>query len=168
MQVKEIMTKNVIAAYPWSTVKEAAKIMLDNNIGGLPIIDEEQNIVGILTESDFIGRKVNVPHAMVSLTKLLGQTHYKADIESIFNKAKNFKVENVMNKKIFSLPPTASLSDANESMVRNKVSRLPIINNGKLVGIITKRDILRNFSGALLSATERANTNLSPAFNYGA
>jgi CBS domain-containing protein len=149
MLVKDIMTKNVISSNPWLTVEDAALAMLENNIGGLPIIDEEKNLVGILTESDFIGKKVNVPHAMVSLTKLLGQTHYKADIEDVFSRAKGFKIDRVMTSRVFSLSPSATLTDANEAMVRNNVSRLPVVEDKKLVGIITKRDILKNFSYAI-------------------
>ena len=149
MLVKDIMTKNVISSNPWLTVEDAALSMLDNNIGGLPIIDKERNLVGIITESDFIGKKINVPHAMVSLTKLLGQTHYKADIEEVFARAKGFKIDKVMTSRVHSLSPDASLTDANEAMIRNKVSRLPVVKDNKLMGIITKRDILKNFSYAL-------------------
>jgi CBS domain-containing protein len=146
MLVKDIMTTNVIAANPWNTVEEAAQAMLEYNIGGLPIIDENRNLVGILTETDFIGTKVNVPHAMVSLTKLLGQTHYKADINDIFDKTRDFALERVMTKRVYSLSPEATLSEANEAMVRNRVSRLPIVKNNKLLGIITKRDIMKKFA----------------------
>ena len=151
MLVKDIMTENVIAANTWNTVKEAADTMLKFNIGGLPIIDEDRNLVGILTETDFIGSKVNVPHAMVSLTKLLGQTHYKADITEVFDRSKDYAIERVMTKKVYSLSPETTLSDANEVMVRNKISRLPVIKNNKLVGIITKRDILKKFARRMAS-----------------
>lgn len=162
MLVKDIMTKNVISSHPWLTVQDAAMTMLENDIGGLPIIDKDENLVGMLTESDFIGKKVNVPHAMVSLTKLLGQTHYKADIQEIFSRAKGFKIEKVMTSRVYSLSPDATLTDANEAMVRNRVSRLPIVKDNKLLGIITKRDILKNFSFAL-SGHQAETSALAPS-----
>ena len=82
------MTKNVISCKQDQTVADAANLMIEKNLGGLPIVDNEGNLVGVITESDFIGKKVDVPHALVSLTQLLGQTHYKGTVEEIFEKAK--------------------------------------------------------------------------------
>ncbi len=55
-----------------------------------------------------------------------------------------------MTRKVYSLSPDATLSEANEAMVRNKVSRVPIVKNNKLLGIVTKRDILKNFAKSIV------------------
>jgi len=145
MKVKDIMTEDVKFMKADETVAKAANIMLDNNIGGLPVLDDKRNVIGMITESDFIGRKVNIPHAMVSLTQLLGQVQYNVDLIDVFSKAKEISVTNVMSKKVLTISPEASLSDASRLLVDNEISRVPVVQAGSLVGIVTKRDILSCF-----------------------
>ena len=140
------MTKNVISCKQDQTVADAANLMIEKNLGGLPIVDNEGNLVGVITESDFIGKKVDVPHALVSLTQLLGQTHYKGTVEEIFEKAKGSKLADVMTSDPHTIEQDADLSVASSLMLKNNVSRLPVVQDGKLVGIITKRDILKSFA----------------------
>jgi CBS domain-containing protein len=146
MGVSKFMTKDVISCNQNQTVADAAKVMIDKNIGGLPIVDDEGNLVGMITESDFVGKKVDVPHAMVSLTQLLGQTHYKGTVEEIFEKAKSSLLKDVMTTDPQTIDLPADLSVASSLMLKSNVSRLPVVDNGKLVGIITKRDILKSFA----------------------
>jgi len=149
MKINDIMTKGVISVKATESVAMAAKTMLDNDIGGLPVIDEQNNLVGMITESDFIGKKVDIPHAMVSMTQLLGQTHYNADILQVFDKCKNTSVQDVMSKKLYTLSSSATLTDANYLLLSNEISRIPIVDDNKLVGIVTKRDILKVFSSSI-------------------
>ncbi len=146
MLVKEVMTTNVISCKYNQTVSDAAHKMLENRVGGLPIVDEEDHLVGIITESDFVGKKVDVPHALVSLTKLLGETFHYTDIEEIFRKSKHKLLDNVMTKPPYSTTPNASITDVENIMIKKHIHRLPVVDNGKLVGIITRRDILRSFT----------------------
>ncbi|WP_127717884.1 CBS domain-containing protein [Halobacteriovorax sp. HLS] len=146
MSVSKFMSKNVISLNQDQTVEEAAKIMIEKNIGGLPIVDSTGKLVGMITESDFIGQKVDVPHALVSLTRLLGQTHHKGSVEEIFEKAKSSKLSEVMSTNVDTISSSADLSEASSIMLAQNVSRLPVCDDGNLVGIITKRDILKSFS----------------------
>ncbi|OIQ20960.1 MAG: hypothetical protein BM556_03180 [Bacteriovorax sp. MedPE-SWde] len=161
MKISDVMTRKPVTAGPLCTVEEVAALLLEHNVGGVPIIDNDNNLIGILTESDFIGRRVNVPHAMVSLTKLLGETHYNADVLEVFDRAKSLSVEKVMTRKVITMSPDSSLTDANQAMVTNNVSRLPIVKNGKLVGIITKRDILKVFASSFSSSHNLNTTSAS-------
>lgn len=146
MKVSEFMTKNVIFLNPTQTVEEAAQIMLKEEISVLPIVDDKSHLVGIITESDFVGKEANIPHALASIKRLLGQVFYFDDIETLFLKAKTMPVEQVMTKSPRTVTPDYSLTDVVNLMIRHNLKRIPVIEDEKLVGIITRKDIMRAFT----------------------
>ena len=93
MIAQDFMTKNVLFCKQTQTVEEAAAIMSENGFSVMPVVDDEGILVGILTESDFISKEVKIPHAMASMKKLLGVTHYEGNIEEIYASAKKRKLE---------------------------------------------------------------------------
>ncbi len=116
--VKDVMNPQVVVAKPQATIKEAAEIMSQFRIGCL-IIMENDKVLGIVTESDIIGKVVAK----------------KKDPERI-------TVEEIMSKNVISTTPDENLDDAADKMVENKIKRLPVIDSGKLVGIITATDLI--------------------------
>jgi CBS domain-containing protein len=115
--VKEVMKTNLVVVQPFTTVLEAARIMKANKIGGV-IIAEINHPIGILTESDIIKKVV---------------------CEG--KKAQDVLVEEVMNSPIVVTEPYISLQEALKIMGKCNIRRLLVIENNKLVGIITQRDI---------------------------
>ena len=112
------MNRNVIAVKPETSVREAAKVMAKYHIGSL-IILEENRIAGIITEGDIL-RKVIVEG------KDLDET----------------KVRDIMTEKVFTIEPDKTIEDAVRLMMEKKIKKLPVIENEKLVGIITASDIM--------------------------
>ena len=74
MKANDFMTKSVISCKQTQTVEEAASLMSDKGFSVMPVVDDAGKLVGILTESDFVGKDANVPRAMVSMKRLLGVT----------------------------------------------------------------------------------------------
>jgi CBS domain-containing protein len=116
--VKEVMNPQVVVAKPEATVKEAAQIMSQFRIGCL-LVMENDKVVGIVTESDIIGKVVAV----------------NKDPERL-------RLQDIMSKNIISTTPDESIEDAAEKMVEHKIKRLPVLDGGKLVGIITATDLI--------------------------
>jgi CBS domain-containing protein len=118
-RVKDIMTKNVIAITVDKTVFEAAELMNSKGIGCLIIVQDEAP-VGIVTERDFVRRVVakNLPYSV--------------------------KVSEIMTKKLVTADPDMSLKDAARLMSINKIRRLPVLKQNKLVGIVVASDFVRN------------------------
>lgn len=112
MKVSEVMSKAVVVDDSIS-IKEAAKIMSDKNIGSLIIIKNDK-IAGIITERDVI--------------------------KNISKSAE--KILLIMSKKVISINQNESIDNASDLMAKNKVKKLPVLNNGKLVGIITATDVI--------------------------
>ncbi len=114
MRVKEVMNKAIAIEHDVS-VKEAAKIMSDRNIGSLIVLDKNK-IVGIITERD-----------VMKNVSFLGK-----------------KIYSVMSKNVVTIDHAESLENAALIMTERKIKRLPVLDNGKLVGIITATDIIAN------------------------
>ncbi|MEM0473170.1 MAG: CBS domain-containing protein [Candidatus Aenigmatarchaeota archaeon] len=117
-QVKDVMNPQVVVAKPHATIKEAAEIMSQMRIGSL-LVMENDKVLGIVTESDIIGKIVAT----------------KKDPEKV-------RVSDIMSSKVISISPEDDLQNAAEKMVENKIKRLPVIDSGKLVGIITATDLI--------------------------
>jgi CBS domain-containing protein len=117
MKISEVMNKAVVMEDEMS-LKEAAKIMSDKNIGSLIALDKKEEIVGIVTERDILK---NVGK--------LGE-----------------KVSSIMTEKVVTIESNDSMDNAALVMAKYKIKRLPVTKRGKLVGIITATDILANSS----------------------
>jgi acetoin utilization protein AcuB len=117
VKVKELMTKEVITVAPNTTVAEAVHVMRDNEIRYLPITAQER-LVGVVTDGDILFRAY--------LKKM--------DVE-------REKIESVMTKRVITINPEADELEAIRLMGRNKIRRLPVVKNDRLVGILSVTDL---------------------------
>jgi CBS domain-containing protein len=126
--VKNYMSKPVISLSVGSTLLRARRLMLDKKIKRI-FITLEGRLVGTLTESD--------------IAKALGLFRKMAKGRQWDEKLKRILVEDVMNKDVIIIKDNSMLSDAVKIMLKKNISGLPVMKNGKLVGIITKTDLVR-------------------------
>lgn len=140
MQTGQIMTQNVITVVPETPVAEAARIMLDNHISGLPVV-ENGRLVGIVTEGDFLRRaEIGTERKRPSwLQFILGTGREAAD----YVQAHGRKVVDVMTRDPVTVGEDATVQDLVAAMESNHVKRLPVTRDGRLVGIVTRANLLR-------------------------
>jgi len=146
MLVENEMTSCPVTVKMSSTVLEAAEIMLANRISGLPVVDDNGVLVGMLTEADFLRR-----HELDTdrrRTWLQGWFTSPGRIADEYVRTHGRLVEEVMSSPVIAIAPEASLCDAVNLMERNKLKRLPVISGGMLVGIISRSDLLRALARA--------------------
>ncbi|SCY50070.1 CBS domain-containing protein [Alkaliphilus peptidifermentans] len=147
MQAKEIMTKDVVVTKMDNTVEEVVKILVENNISGLPVVNEENKVVGIITEGDLIYRskKLQLPSYFTILDSyiFLESTN---NLKEQIKKMVGYKVEDVMTKDVITAEEDDNIEDVATLMANNKINRIPIVRNGILVGIISRRDIIRAYA----------------------
>ncbi|MEM5836526.1 MAG: CBS domain-containing protein [Candidatus Aenigmatarchaeota archaeon] len=117
MLLKDIMNTNVVTVKPGVSLREAAKTMCEKHIGSL-IVMEEEEIVGIITQTD-----------------ILKAVAEEMDLDST-------RVEDVMNKKVYTIDYEKTVEDAVNLMMEKRIKRLPVTKEGKLVGIVTASDII--------------------------
>lgn len=147
--ILNIMTKKVICVHPETPLIEATNLLIKEHLNGLPVVDTNQTLVGIITEFDLIikGSSVHLP----TLIKLLSQFDlYKKDkrlIKDDLKKIFDMKVKDVMNHDPLTLPDTASIEDVARSFSEHhRVNPIPIIDKeNKVAGIISRYDLNKFF-----------------------
>ncbi len=121
MKVKECMCTQVISANQNATISEVAKLMGDNHVGCIPVCDENSKVVGLVTDRDLILR-------CIACEKDCKQT----------------PVSEIMTKKLEVVSPEEDLCNATQKMCDWQIRRIPVVDNYKLVGIITLGDLANN------------------------
>ena len=142
MRVRDIMTTNVKTIQSSETVQDAARKLDDHKIGELPVVDESGAVVGIITESDFIGKNETVPHGL-TVPNLLGQWFYHSTVEEIFHSVKDDSVSEVMTPNPYTVTSDTPLTLVVKLMLKHKIGRLPVVDDGNLSGMVAKRDVLK-------------------------
>ena len=144
-EVKDIMTKEVITFKPDLPVKEAAKELSEANIGGAPVLDDEGRIIGIVVESDLIMQEVRLhfPTYVQLLDSYIYLPGSMSRFEKEFKKAVGAKVKDVMSTDVVTIDAGATVEDAATMMVDKDINMLPVMAEGKLVGVVSKRDLVK-------------------------
>ncbi|MDD2757840.1 MAG: CBS domain-containing protein [Patescibacteria group bacterium] len=140
MKVRELMEKNLITLKKGMTYEEVFKILETNNISGAAVVDDAGNIIGIVSEKDLF--RILFPY----YTSYFNNPELYVDYEERENKVaeiKNHKVEVFMNRDFVSINPDDAILRAGALMLAKHVSRLPVVENGKLIGMIWRRDIYK-------------------------
>ena len=140
MQVKDVMTRNVIAIAPGEPVLEAARLMLQNHISGLPVVDRDSKLVGIVTEGDFLRRsEIGTQRRRPRWLEFLIGPGRLADE---YVHACGRKVEEVMTPEPYTVTEDDSLEDLVEAMQRHHIKRLPVMRDGQMVGIVSRANLI--------------------------
>jgi len=142
---KDIMTTSLITLSPGMEIVAAAKILMDNHINGAPVVDEKGDLVGILSRDDLITqqKKLPLPSYFVVLDALI-PLHSSRQVEKELEKIAATTVEHAMTPDPVSVRPDTPVEDIATIMVEKKIHTIPVLDDeGSLVGIIGKEDILR-------------------------
>jgi len=145
MRAHQIMTRSVITIAPDATILEAAKTMLQHHVSGLPVVDAAGKLVGVVSEGDFIRRsEIGTQRKRGRWLKfLLGAGATATD----YVRENGRKVSEVMTVEPITVGEGATLEDIVNTMETNHVKRLPVIENGKLVGIVSRANLLQAVAG---------------------
>ncbi|GAB6099923.1 CBS domain-containing protein [Halanaerocella petrolearia] len=146
MKANEIMTEDVITISPETTVKEVAKLLTDNNISGLPVV-EDRGLVGIISEGDLIvkDKKLDFPDYIYFLDSIFYLDSLE-DFEQDLKKMVGVKVADLMTEDIITVGSDADVEDIATIFVEEEINRVPVVEDGELVGIVTRADIVRYMS----------------------
>ncbi|UVK47118.1 CBS domain-containing protein [Mesorhizobium sp. AR07] len=141
MQVEAVMTSPVVGIEPSASIADAARLMLSKKISGLPVIRSDGALVGIVSEGDFLRRgELGTKRKRSRWLEFLVSPGKVAD-EYIH--ANGRRVAEVMSDSVVTTTCDASLEDVVELMTRHHVKRLPVVEGGRVVGIIARSDLLR-------------------------
>ncbi len=141
MKAGDIMVKDVISVGPETPVREVALLMLERRISGVPVVDGDRRVLGVLSEGDLIRRpEIETDHAPAGWLGLFLSDEERA---RDFVKSHGRMAREVMTRPAICVAPDASLAEVVRLMERHRIKRLPVIENGKLAGVVTRADLLR-------------------------
>jgi CBS domain-containing protein len=144
LRVRDIMQRDVIAVGPDTSVRDLADILAEHKISGVPVVDSENRVVGIVSEADVIVQDADLhfPFYIQFLDSIIYLESFHKFRER-YRKAFGSKVSEIMSKDVMTISPEATMREAATLMADSKVNRLPVTEALKLVGIVTRGDIVR-------------------------
>ncbi len=144
LKASDIMTKNVVTVTPETEITQAAKLLLENHFNGLPVVDESGRLIGIICQDDLIvqQKRLPLPSLFTFFDGLIPLTSYRS-LEKEVEKIVATTVSHAMTTDPITIDPDANLEDIATLMVNNNIHTLPVLDRGRLVGVIGKEDVLR-------------------------
>ena len=141
---RDIMTPDPVTISPDASVGEAVRILLERHFNGLPVVDENGVLVGIICQSDLVAqqKKLEMPSIFSLLDGFIPMFGWK-EAEQDFKKMTALTVGQAMTASPLTVGPDADLESVATMMLKSKHYTLPVVEEGRLVGIIGKEDILR-------------------------
>ncbi len=144
MKAKEIMSKDVISVHKDTTIKEIAKVLIDNKISGVPVIDEGGNLVGMVSEGDLLHKETSP--RLPDVVNILGAIIYYNGVQRYnedFKKLIAEQAESIMTKKVITVSEETEVDAIAKLMLEHGIKRVPVMNGRKMVGIISRADIIK-------------------------
>lgn len=140
MKAEDVMTRGVITIAPDATVLQAARLMLQHHISGLPVVDKDGKLVGVLSEGDFLRRhETRTEHKRSRwLEFIMGPGRIAAE----YSHSHGSKVSEVMTPDVLTVSDDTALEDIVELMERKRIKRVPVLCGGQLVGIVTRSNLM--------------------------
>ncbi|MBC7074938.1 MAG: CBS domain-containing protein [Syntrophomonadaceae bacterium] len=144
MLARDIMTRDVVTVKPDEEIEKVAQLLVENKISGIPVVDDDQHIVGIITEKDLIVRagELKVPFYITLFDSII----FLENPIRFSNSLKQYtasKVGDAMTKEVWAVKEDEEVSKVVEIMQKKNINRVPVVRNGKLVGIISRNDVLK-------------------------
>ncbi|SDC23423.1 MULTISPECIES: CBS domain-containing protein [unclassified Candidatus Frackibacter] len=143
MLAKDVMTKDVITVNEEATIKEVAKLLTKHKISGLPVVNDEQELVGVVTEQDLIVRdkKLHFPDYIYLLDSIIYLESFR-EFEEEFKKMIGTKVGDVMSEDVIAVDTETSTEEIATMMTENEINRVPVLEKDELVGIVSRNDLV--------------------------
>jgi CBS domain-containing protein len=143
LKAKDIMTGDVITVKPDTTIEELARILMQNHISGVPVVDAQGRIIGVVTENDLISKnsRLHIPTILRLFDAYipLGASKLETDIKRMTATT----VNDISTKDVITIDSEASVEYIATLMTERKIHLLPVLKEGKLVGIIGKKDLIK-------------------------
>jgi CBS domain-containing protein len=144
MRARELMSTPVATIHPEASLKELAEVMVTHQVSGVPVVDRAGTLLGVVSESDLMAKiegaiaeqtEAGIPHLLTVLAKALDGS----------SKPTARSVADLMTRRVVSAGPDATVQELVHLMIAYDINRIPIVETGRLLGIVTRADILRTF-----------------------
>jgi len=150
MQAIDVMTKNLVTVVADTTVEDVAKLLLRHHISAVPVVTDDNQLVGIVSEGDLIRRIVDeeAPRRSWWLELISGQGAVEDYIKTYGRHARD-----VMTRDVISVPEDLELSEIAKLLAKRRIKRVPVVAEGRIVGIVSRSDLLQGLASAPTTKT---------------
>lgn len=146
-KARDVMTTDVITVTPQTTLRDLAAILADKKINGVPVVDDKGTVLGVVCESDLVAQNkpLHIPTVFVILDSFI-------PLENPWRLQKEFKrltatvVDDIYSRPAVVVSPDTDLSEVAQLMSEKKYYTLPVVEGGKLVGVLGKADVIRSLA----------------------
>ncbi|RUM34606.1 MAG: hypothetical protein DSY50_06215 [Desulfobulbus sp.] len=147
LTAKDLMSKNVITVTIDTPVQELATILSSHKISGVPVLDDNNEVIGVVTESDLIdqNKKVHIPTVMSILDSFIF-LESPGKMEKELKKMSGTQVKDIFSPELITIQETTPLDELATLMAEKNIHTLPVLSGKKLVGVIGKADIIRTIA----------------------
>jgi len=152
MRAIDVMTSHVMTAAPQMTVQDAAKLLIDSRISGIPVVDGDRRLVGIVTEGDLLRRAETNTERRHSRWSEWFSPNSRLAAEYI--KSHAGRLADIMTRDVVSVTELATLGEIADLMETKRIKRVPVLHDGKLVGIVSRADLLRVLASGGANSTD--------------
>lgn len=141
MKIRDVMTADVVTVTPETSLHEVARLLSEHRVSGLPVIDLDGRCIGVVSEADVLVKELGHPGPRHPLEWILGD---RRDADEIRRRAARTARE-AMTSPAITVEPDRPVRVAADLMVGHRVNRLPVVDEGRLVGILTRADLVRAY-----------------------
>jgi CBS domain-containing protein len=142
--VHDVMTESVLSVTPDAPLKEVARLLIERRISGMPVVDASGSVVGVISEGDLLVREQGREAIRRGpLARLFGES---AETRNLMAKAEARTAGDAMTSPAITVDASTPIEAAAALMIERQVNRLPVVTEGRLVGIVTRADLVRSFA----------------------
>jgi CBS domain-containing protein len=140
----EIMTKEVVTVKKETTIRELAELFTKHRIGSIPVVDDNGSLIGIVSESDLVEQDKNfhIP-TVISLFDWVIYLESEKKFEKELKKMTAQTVGDIYTEDVETVAPATPVSDVADIMSSKKINSLPVVEGGKIVGVVSRIDLIR-------------------------
>jgi len=145
MRVMDVMTTNVITVEPDTSVQQLATLLSERGISGVPVVDRDNRLLGVVTEGDLLHRAETGTERRIQRRRSRWLDTIGADQEAArdYVKAHGRIVREIMTREVISVSDTTELADIATLLETKRIKRVPVLRDGKLVGIVSRANLVR-------------------------
>ena len=142
IKVVDVMTKDVVAVRADTPLQEIAQLLKEHRIGGAPVIDSKGEVIGIVSDCDLFLKQKRVRRLGIHAPAIFDQFIEPENIAEIYERSRHLKAADVMTKAVAIVQPQDQVGQVAETMMRDGLRCVPVTHDGKLVGVISRSDII--------------------------
>jgi len=148
LKVKDIMTKDVVTVTKETTVMELAGLFANRHLSSLPVLDPNGDLIGIVTETDLVeqDKNLHIP-TVISIFDWVIYLESDKKFEKELKKMTGRTVGDIYSDNVVTVSPETSIADVADLLSSRKINALPVVEGKKLVGIVSRIDLIRSMAG---------------------